>query len=150
LALYFEDMEIGRRWRTPGRTVTLGELVEFAARYDPQPLHLDAEWAARGPFGGLIASGVHTVALAWSMWVQTGFCGDLNRGGIGYDELRWTVPVRPGDTLRSEVEVVDRAPAPRKGRGWVVMRHTVTNQRGEVVCTFRSIGLVASRAAAGA
>ena len=65
-------MEPGRRWRTAGRTVLAAEISAFAQAYDPQALHLDAEWAGAGPFGGLIASGFQTLALVWALWVQTG------------------------------------------------------------------------------
>jgi 3-hydroxybutyryl-CoA dehydratase len=75
--------------------------------------------------------------------------GEHTRGGIGLDEVRWTAPVRPGDTLRAEVEVIARSEAPRRGRGRVVFGFTVRNQRGETVLTFRALSLVASRAAQG-
>lgn len=144
--MYFEDLEVGRRWRTPGRTLTEGEIVGFAATYDAQRLHVDAEWAAAGPFQGLIASGFQTAAVAWSLWLRMGVYEGTGRGGIGLDELRWTAPVRPGDTLHADVEVVDRSAVPKRGRGRVVLAFTVANQRGEVVLEFRTIGLLASRA----
>lgn len=143
--MYFEDAAIGRRFRTPGRTVTEAEIVAFAGSYDAQSLHLDAEWAATGPFGGLIASGFHTLCLAWSLWLRTGALEGTSWGGIGMDEVRWTKPVRPGDTLTSEVEIVDRSVVPKRGRGRVVLQHTVRNQHGEVVLTFRALALIASR-----
>jgi len=145
MSLYFEDLQVGLCWQTSGRTVSEAEILAFAAVYDPQPLHLDRPWAESGPFGGLIASGLHTLALAWSQWLLLGVLADSSRGGIGIDELRWTAPVRPGDTLRSHVEVVDRSTAPRKGRGRVVFQHTVRNDRDEVVLTFRTLALVAAR-----
>ncbi len=144
-ALDFEDLEPGLRWTTPGRTLTEAEICGFAQAFDPQALHLDAEWAREGPFGGIIASGFHTVALAWALWIRTGAFGAGSAGGIGIDELRWTAPVRPGDTIRAEVEVAERSAAPRRGRGRVVLRFTVRNQRGEAVLTFRALSLVAAR-----
>ena len=137
-------MEPGRRFATGGRTVPAAEISSFAQAYDPQALHLDAEWAAAGPFGGLIASGFQTLALVWALWVQTGAFGRSSAGGIGIDELRWTAPVRPGDTLSAEVEVLERG-APRRGRGRVVLSFTARNQRGETVLTFRTLSLVAVR-----
>ena len=149
MSLHFEDFETGRRWHTGGRTVTEAEIVGFAAVHDAQRLHLDAAWAAQGPFRGLIASGFQTLALAWSLWLRTGALEDTGRGGIGIDELRWTAPLRPGDTISDLVEVVDRSSVAKRGRGRVVLAHTVSNQRGEVILTFHSICLVASAAEQG-
>lgn len=143
--LFFEDLDVGLCWDTDAHTVTEVELRAFASAYDPQSLHLDADRARQGPFGGLIASGFHTLALAWSLWVRLGIWGEQSHGGIGLDELRWWRPVRPGDTLRGRVGVIDRAAAARRGRGRVVLEHTVTNQRGETVLTFRTLCLVAAR-----
>lgn len=79
------------------------------------------------------------------MWLRLSVFGESSRGGIGIDELRWTAPVRPGDTIRAEVEVVEKSAAPRRGRGRAVLAFTVRNQRGETVLTFRTLSLVASR-----
>ena len=138
-------MEIGRWWQTPGRTISEAEIFAFAGTYDPQSLHLDAEWAENGPYGGLIASGFHTLCLVWALWLRVGVLAGTSHGGIGLDELRWTAPVRPGDTLSGRVEVVDRTTNPRKGRGRVVFQHTISNQRDEIVLTFRTLALVAVR-----
>ncbi len=144
--MHFEELAVGQRWQTPGRTLTEAEIAAFAQAYDPQPLHLDAAWAAEeGPFGGIIASGFHTLSLAWSLWVRLGVFRETGRAGIGIDELRWTAPVRPGDTIRGETVVLECSAAPRHGRGRVVLQHTFRNQRAEVVLTFRTQSLVASR-----
>jgi acyl dehydratase len=144
--MWFEDLEVGRRFTSGGRTLGEGELMSFALAYDPQYLHLDAERATAGAFGGLIASGFQTLALAWWLFIRTGLLEESSRGGIGLDEVRWTAPVRPGDTLRVETVVTERG-EPKRGRGRVVFAHTVRNQRDEVVLTYRSIGLVATRPA---
>lgn len=144
--MWFEDFTPGRRWVSPGRTFNIGEIQDFALRYDGQYLHLDAEAAAAGPFGGLIASGFHTLAVVWSLFLQTGAIGEASRGGVGIDELRWLLPVRPGDTLRVETEVVELG-TPKRGRGRIVLAHTARNQHGEPVLTCRTIGLVATRPA---
>ncbi len=142
--MWFEELRVGQRWESPGRTLTPGEVHDFAVRYDAQYLHIDAEAAAAGPFGGVIASGFHTLAVAWSLVLLTGAIGEGSRGGIGLDEVRWLLPVRPGDTLRVETEVREIG-TPRAGRGRFVMAHTARNQRGEAVLSFRTLGLMATR-----
>ncbi len=141
---WFEDLRVGQRWLSPGRTLTADEIHDFAVRYDAQFLHIDAEAAAAGPFGGIIASGFHTLAVAWALFLQTGAMGESSRGGIGMDEVRWLLPVRPGDTLRVETEVAELG-TPRRGRSRIVLAHAVRNQRGETVLTYRTLGLIATR-----
>lgn len=132
--LWFEDFTVGRRFRTPGATLTEAEIISFALTYDPQPIHIDAEAARHSPFGGLIASGFQTVALSFRLFVQTGVLEQCSLGGSGIDDLRWPVPVRPGDTLRAEVEVLyARASASRPDRGKVKLGYRAVNQRGELV-----------------
>ncbi len=142
--MWFEELRVGQRWVSPGRTLTASEIHDFAIRYDAQYLHIDAEAAAAGPFGGIIASGFHTLAVAWALFLQTGAIAESSRGGIGLDEVRWLLPVQPGDTLRVETEIVEVGAA-KRGRGRFVMAHTARNQRGEAVLTYRTLGLLAAR-----
>jgi acyl dehydratase len=144
--MWFEDFAVGQSWLSPARTLGLAEIQDFALRYDAQFLHINDPAAAAGPFHGIIASGFHTVAVAWSLFLQTGVIGESSHGGIGMDEVRWLLPVRPGDTLRVETEIVEMGQV-RRGRGRVVFAHTARNQRGEAVLTYRTLGLVASRPA---
>jgi acyl dehydratase len=135
--LYLEDLEVGRVFTAGPITVTEEEIVEFARRYDPQPFHLDREAAARHPiFQGLAASGWHTAALMMSMVAQA--LKDLPWGVVGSGgELQWTRPVRPGDTLRLEVTVMEVSPSrSRPDRGTALMRNRVLNGAGEVVTEF--------------
>jgi acyl dehydratase len=144
--MWLEDLRVGQRWVSPGRTLTAAEIHDFATRYDAQFLHIDAEAAAAGPFGGVIASGFHTLAVAWSLFLQTGALGEGSRGGIGVDEVRWLLPVRPGDTLRVETEILELGtPKGQPRRGRIVMTHTARNQHGQVVLTYRALGLIAAR-----
>ena len=142
--MWFEDCAVGQRWVSSGRTLGLGEIQDFAIRYDAQYLHVDEPAATAGPYGGIIASGFHTLAVAWSLYLQTGALGEGSQGGIGMDEVRWLLPVRPGDTLRVQTEIVEVGTL-RKGRGRVVFAHTARNQNGEAVLTYRTLGLVAAR-----
>ena len=103
----FEDISIGETDSFGGYEVTSEEVVDFAERYDPQPFHTDPEAAAETPFGGLVASGWHTAAMTMRLLVDNVLSGIATRGALGVDELRWRSPVRPGQTLTVETEVVE-------------------------------------------
>jgi acyl dehydratase len=97
---YMDDLKVGDRFTSGGITLTDGEIIDFALRYDPQPFHLDVNAAAESPYGGLIASGFQTIALCFRMFIQSGIFRDSSIGSPGLDEVRWLAPVRPGDILR--------------------------------------------------
>ncbi|HLG88404.1 MAG TPA: MaoC family dehydratase [Alphaproteobacteria bacterium] len=131
--LYLDDLRIGQRSGSGTYEVTEAEIKSFAARYDPQPFHLDDE-AARGTlFGGLAASGWHTAAITMRLLVEGGLplaAGVIGAGG----EITWPRPTRPGDRLHVESEVVEIAPSrSRPDRGMVTVRSETLNQRAEVV-----------------
>jgi acyl dehydratase len=131
-SLYLEDLYLGRRFKSPEHAVDAPQIKEFAAAFDPQPFHLDDAAAAQSPFRGLAASGWHTAALTMKLNVASlpiaG--GILGLGG----ELAWPAPVRPGDVLHVESEVVETIPSrSRPDRGVVVVRSETRNGRGEVV-----------------
>jgi acyl dehydratase len=133
---YFDDFEVGERFRSRGVTLTEAEILSFALAYDPQPFHIDAEAAAKSPFGGLIARGLQTFALGWRMFLQEGLFNACSMGSPGIDEMRWTAPVRPGDTLYTEAEVREvRASSSKPDRGTLRMAYRIVNQRGETVLT---------------
>lgn len=144
---YFDDFKVGERFRSKGATLSEAELINFALAYDPQPFHIDAEAAARSPFGGLIASGLHTFALGWRMFLHEGLLGACSLGSPGIDELRWTAPVRPGDTIYTEAEVLDVRPSSsRPDRGTLKMAYRIVNQRSETVLTMSIIHILKRRA----
>lgn len=142
---YFEDFRVGDVIETEGATLTDSLIMDFAQRFDPQPFHIDAVAAAEGPFGGLIASGFHTLALSFRLVRDTGIITGTSLGGSGGDELRWLRPVRPGDTLRVRVEVKETIPSRRGDRGTVRLGYTTLNQRGEEVMTITLNHIVAGR-----
>jgi acyl dehydratase len=145
---HFEDFAVGERFRTRGVTLTESMIVDFGLRYDPQPFHIDVEAARASHFGGLIASGFHTLALGFRMVTETGLLRAASLGSPGFDELRWLRPVRPGDTLSVELEVVGIQPSRSKpDRGIVRFAYRIRNQRGEDVLTFVAMQLLARRAA---
>ena len=140
---YFEDFKVGEQFRSQGVTVTESDIVGFALAYDPQPFHIDREAAAESPFGGLIASGMHTFALGWRMFLQEGLLRRCSLGSPGVDELRWTAPVRPGDTLYTEAEVAEkRLSTSKPDRGTLRMAYRIVNQRQETVLTMTIVHIV--------
>jgi acyl dehydratase len=136
MGLFFEDFQVGAISETGHYTVSKEEILDFARRFDPQPFHVDETAALRSPFGGLIASGWHTMALCHKILV-TEFLGpdSGSLGSPGVDEIRWLKPVRPGDTLSVQTEVLEAAPARSKPGGLVKLRYLVRNQKGETVMT---------------
>jgi acyl dehydratase len=137
----------------PGATATFGpiamtetEIVEFAERYDPQAIHTDASGAASGPFGGLIASGWHTACAVMRVLVQNYLAQRASLASPGLDELRWVKPVRPGDSLRVRVTVLEAKRSRSKpDRGMVRTSIEAINQRCEVVMTMVAMNLFRCR-----
>jgi len=143
---YLEDFAPGQKYSTGTFRVTPEDIKEFAARFDPQPFHLDDEAARNSLFGGLAASGWHTAAITMKLLVE----GELApAGGIigsGFDEFRWPRPVRPGDVLRVESEIVEvRVSKTRPRQGMIKVRTTTYNQDGEEVQVFVGNLVVARR-----
>jgi acyl dehydratase len=143
---HFEDYAIGRKYGSGRVRVDEGEIKEFAARYDPQPFHLD-EQAARGTlFGGLAASGWHTAAMTMRLLVDGEFRPAGGIIGGGGDEIVWPRPVRPGDELRVESEILAlRLSKSRPGFGVVKVRTTTYNQADEAVQIFTANLIVPCR-----
>jgi acyl dehydratase len=144
---YFEDIVVGSK-RAFGRyNVTREEVVAFASKYDPQPFHLDDEAAAQTHFGRLSASGWHTCAMVMSMLVENlKSTKQAGLGSPGVDELRWLKPVYPGDTLRCEIEVIEKTPSrSRPEMGSFRSKMRIFNQNDVLVMTFVSIGLIRTR-----
>lgn len=143
---FFEDYVPGERRVYGVIEMTEAEIVDFARRYDPQPIHTDVEAARRGPFGGLIASGWHTIACVMKVLVEHYLSHVAAIASPGIDELRWTAPVRPGDVLRVRVTVEDATPSRSKpDRGLVRTFVEALNQRDEVVLTMRAMNLLRRR-----
>jgi acyl dehydratase len=149
-------MSLKDRWLEdfhPGETAEFGEyemseaeMIAFAARYDPQPFHVDPERARSSEFGGLIASGWHTASAMMRLLVDHFVPPQASLGSPGIDELRWVIPVRPGDRLRVRVTVLEqRRSRSKPDRGIVRAFYEVLNQRGAVVMTARGLGLFRAR-----
>jgi acyl dehydratase len=106
MSRYLEDLQSGAVFKSPPRTITAKEIVEFARAYDPQPAHVDPEAAKNGFFLELVASGWHTAALTMRMMCDSGI--DIAGGiiGAGMEHLHWPVPLRPNDTIHVHMEVL--------------------------------------------
>ena len=131
---YFEDFRAGDRFVSGGMTVTEAGIIEFARQWDPQPFHIDVEFAKTWTFGGLIASGVHTMAVTLKLWIEQGVFRACSLGAAGIGGVRFPKPVRPGDTLHVLTDVVELRPsASRPDRGIARIRQVTVNQRNEAV-----------------
>jgi acyl dehydratase len=132
---YFEDFAPGQVYAGTTRARVEPERINsFAAEFDPQPFHVDQNAAAASLFKGLAASGWHTAALTMRLLVESDLKPAGGIVGAGFDELRWPLPVRPGDELRVESEILEvRALKSRADMGIVKVKTTTLNQRGEAV-----------------
>jgi acyl dehydratase len=144
--VFYEDVAVGDVREFGSYEVTEDEILSFAEQYDPQWFHTDPEAAEESMYGGLIASGWHTASMGMRMLVDE-FLGDAaSLGAIGVDELRWTAPVRPGDTLSVRTEVLEKRPSESTpDRGVVRTRMTIRNQDGDDVLTMESIVMFGRR-----
>jgi acyl dehydratase len=143
---YLEDLKPGDKFRSGSYEVTELNIVEFARQFDPQPFHLDLDAARRGVFGGLAASGWHTAAMSMRLFVTSGLHLAGGSIGLGVDELRWPRPVRPGDILELECEIMEVRPSRSKpDRGVIRVQNVTRNQNGEIVQSFTASVLVRRR-----
>ena len=128
------------------RTVTQEEIIAFATQYDPQPFHVDRDAAAASIYGGVIASGWHTCSMIMRMVVDGFIADSSSMGSPGVDEVRWILPVRPGDTLTVSAETVSVKPSTSKpDRGVVNTVWKAVNQNGQLVCTINGMGMFGRR-----
>jgi acyl dehydratase len=144
---WFDDLRVGMRFKSQEKVVTREDIKRFASEFDPQPYHLDEAAAERTPLKGLAASGWHTAAIAMRLAVDLHPFGPHLLFGLGVDELRWLAPVRPGDRLRLEGEVVELTPSKTKPQGIARVKWTAFNQHSDPVYTFTPIAIVPRRPA---
>lgn len=143
---YFEDYIVGAGQEVGSVSLSEAEIIEFASKYDPQDFHIDPEKAATGPFGGLIASGWHTVAVVMRLLVDRYLDSASSLGSPGVDELRWLAPVRPGDVLTVWTKVLHtRRSDSKPDRGLVHTSAEVFNQDDVMVMSMKAINVVACR-----
>ena len=143
---FFEDFSVGDSIELGSYQVTQSSIVEFARAYDPQPFHVDAEQARSSIYGGLIASGWHTAGIYMRMLVDTLLRETASLGSPGIDELRWYLPVRPGDTLRGRITVLEaRVSQSKPDRGLLRTRGELFNQDDQRVMSLIAVNFFSRR-----
>jgi acyl dehydratase len=143
---YFEDYTPGDVYEFGTITVTEREIIEFAKQFDPQYFHIHPEKAVESRFGGIIASGWHTVGLAMRMFVDNFVSHVASLASPGVDEVRWPNPVRPGDTLRVRVTILEARPSRSKpDRGIVRAKVEAINQKDELVLSMVGMSIIGRR-----
>jgi acyl dehydratase len=143
--LYLEDLSVGQRFETGSHALDESQIKTFAAQFDPQPFHLDAEAAKTTLFKGLVASGWHTAAITMRLLVESGV--PLAGGIIGLGgTIKWPRPTRPGDVLTVHGEITEVTPSlSRQDRGTITISAETRNQCGDVLQTLTARLLVPRR-----
>jgi acyl dehydratase len=142
---YFEDYLPGEVFQFGDYPVTEQEIIEFAVRYDPQPFHTDPERARGSNFGGLIASGWMTGSIMMRLLVDH-FISSNGMGSPGIDEVRWHQPVRTGDRVSVRVTIREtRRSVSKPDRGMVFSTNEAFNQRGELLMSYKGMGMYRCR-----
>ncbi|MEJ2866616.1 MaoC family dehydratase [Actinomycetospora sp. OC33-EN08] len=143
---WFADYVVGETYEYGKLALTSDEIVEFGRRYDPQRLHTDPDWAATGPFGGLIASGWQTAGLMMRMYCEHYISAVASLASPGVDELRWPAPLRPGEDVRLRVTVAEsRVSRSKPDRGIVRTRIELLTDNDRAVLTGLAMNMVAVR-----
>lgn len=143
---YFEDITVGEGSELGSFTASKDEMVQFAERYDPQPIHLDEAAAEESIHGGLIASGWYTASRCMRLTVDEFLNDTVTAGSFGLDELRWRTPVRPDDTITVEYRVTEKTESTSyDDRGYVENEITATNQDGDEVVFWRGTNIFLRR-----
>lgn len=141
-----EGYPVGKVYEFGPIDVTEAEIIGFAKRYDPQLMHTDPAAAAAGPFKGLMASGWHTVGLMMRLLVDNYLSPTAGLPSPGIKELKWTLPVRPGDQLTARVTTTSARPSRSRPERGIILSHVEgINQNGEIVIEFTAANLVTRR-----
>jgi acyl dehydratase len=144
--IWWEDFRLGESAEMGRHTFSEEEILAFGRQYDPQPFHADPAAAQGTVFGGVIASGWQTCAVAMRLMVESYVRKTVSLGSPGVDNIRWLKPVRPGDTLVYKRVVIEtRASMTRKGVGLVKHRYEAVNQAGDLVLTMEGWGMFGRR-----
>ena len=144
--LWWEDFKVGDTTELGSHTFTEDEIIVFARQFDPQPFHIDPVAARRSIYGGLIASGWHTCAVAMRLMCENYINRTVSMGSPGVDNIRWLKPVRAGDTITYRRTVLEaRQSNSRPGAGLMQSRWEAVNQDGEVVMTMEGWGMLGRR-----
>lgn len=140
--LYLDDFHPDDVFDLGSRSVSREEILDFARQFDPQPFHVDEDAARQSIFGGLIASGWHTCSIFMRLLVDQLLSRSASMGSPGIDEVRWLLPVRPGDVLSARGTIAEVRPSASKpDRGVIKVRYEMFNQNGERVMTMQGMGM---------
>lgn len=143
---YLEDFEVGQTFRFRAEALSRDDIVAFATEYDPQPIHIDEAYA-KTMHGGLIASGFQTMLRSFKPVMSELMADTANIGGLGFEEMKWPRPVRPGEALDVEMRVESLTPSRSKpDRGVMAYAIEARNPEGEVVFTTRTLMMARRRA----
>ena len=144
---YIEDYREGEVIVSLPYELSQREIMEFAKLYDPQPIHVDQTYARKGPFGDVIASGFQTIAIAFRLFVTTGYFEDgVSMGGPGMDEVRWRVPIYPGDILTNYTTVLEaRRSESKSDTGVLRLAHDLRNHKNESCTTGITVTMIKTR-----
>ena len=146
ITLYWEDMQPGQVRELGTTSASVDEIKEFAAKYDPQPFHLDEEAAKDSHFGGLVASGWQTACLAMRLTVDNMMRNSSSQGSPGLESLKWLKPVYPGDRLSLRHTILESRPLKsRPDTGLVRSRWEMFNQQGDKVLEMEGYGMFGRR-----
>ena len=146
ITIFWEDLQPGTVRELGTTSVTAEEIKEFAGKYDPQPFHLDEEAAKDSMFGGLVASGWHTAALAMRLTVDNMLRQAASMGSPGLESLKWLKPVHPGDRLALRHTILESRPLKsRPDTGLVRSRWEMFNQDGDKVLEMEGYGMFGRR-----
>lgn len=139
---FYEDISVGDVRHSDEYRISKDEIVEFGEKYDPQSFHTDEDAAEDSVFGGLVASGWQTAAICMRLHVESSE-DTATQAGVGVDNLRWHLPLRPNDSLRLRYEIIDkRLSESDPGRGFVTTRHEGLNQNDELVISYEATAMV--------
>ncbi|RJO73678.1 MaoC family dehydratase [Nocardia panacis] len=143
---YFEDYLPGESYRYGYRTVSEAEIIDFATQFDPQPIHIDPDYAARGPFGGIIGSGWHSAGILMRLFADHYLSRVASLASPGVDELRWFTPLRPGARLELPATITEaRLSRSKPDRGLVHTTAELRTSDSEVVIGFKAINILRTR-----
>ena len=143
---FFEDIKADQVYEFGTITVSEKDIIDFARQFDPQDFHLDPAKAASSLFGGIVASGWHTTSIAMRLYVDHYLSHIANLGSPGVEDIRWPNPLRPGDTLRIRVTILEARPSRSKpDRGIVRVHVEAINQTDNLVLSMTGVSLVGRR-----
>lgn len=144
--MFYEDMPVGKTYATGTKTLSAEEIIAFGKQWDNQPFHVDEAAAKESVFGGLIASGFHTILTAFNLTLQASDWSESSMGSPGMADVRWIKPVYAGDTLRVEAEVTAAKPSKSKpDRGFVDVQYNILNQNDVLVSSYHSTHMLKRR-----